>query len=96
MLNNEEKSDWEVLCEKCSSAAKEAGLTKEDSKRILEDYRTMERKAIIYDELIYKLEEDISNDYHIKKPYGDKYCIYGVESISTKEYAQEILSIVKK
>lgn len=46
------KADWEVLCEECSSAAKEAGLTKEDSKRILEEYRIMERKAMEYDNLI--------------------------------------------
>jgi len=45
--------------------------------------------------LIEKLEKDIENNYHIKKPYGDQYCCDGVESISTKEYAQEILSILK-
>ncbi len=57
MISKEEKADWEVLCEECSSAAKEAGLTKEDSKRMLEEYRTMERKALEYDELLEKLEE---------------------------------------
>lgn len=56
---------------------------------IIKRQQTREQK------LIEKLEKDIANDYQIKKLYGDKYCTYGVKSISTKEYAQEILSILK-
>ncbi len=66
-----EKPDWEVLCEECSSMAKQAGLTKEDSRRILEEYRTMERKAMKYDTLIqerdyYKARYNEFNEAFIK------------------------------
>lgn len=95
MLSNEEKADWEVLCEKCSSAAKEAGLTKEDSKRILEEYRTMERKAIIYDELIDRLEKDIVNITKTMQDgkHSDYYSRCRLKAYRTK--TKEILSILK-
>ena len=85
-----EKADWEVLCEECSSAAKEAGLTKEDTRRILEEYRTIERKAMEYDTLIkerdfYKekylecndIEGDIKlNTEAMLKDLGKRYEVY--------------------
>lgn len=95
MINEEEKADWEVLCEECSSAAKEAGLTKEDSRRILEEYRTMERKAIIYDKLIDKLEKDIVNITKKMQDgkHSDYYSRCRLKAYRTK--TKEILSILK-
>lgn len=95
MISKEEKPDWEALCEECSSAAKEAGLTKEDSKRILEEYRTMERKAIIYDELIDRLEKDIVNITKTMQDgkHSDYYSRCRLKAYRTK--TKEILSILK-
>ena len=97
MISKEEKPDWEVLCEECSSAAKEAGLTKEDSKRILEEYRTMERKAIVYDELIDKLEKDITTseiECRNREMFGED--AHGhIKYKTINNYAREILSILK-
>lgn len=33
------KSDWEILCETCSSMAKKANWTEEDSDKILQEVR---------------------------------------------------------
>lgn len=45
--------------------------------------------------LIEKLEDDIENNYTIKNYTGNSYCIVGCEEIEVKEYAQEILSLLK-
>ena len=75
MLSKEEitKQDWQKLCDECSNVAKEAGLTKEDTDRILKETRTMQWKAKKYDELIDKLEAD-------KMEQFDDYVIYLIES----------------
>lgn len=33
------KPEWEELCEECSKAAKKAGWTKEDNRRVLKEVR---------------------------------------------------------
>ena len=95
MLNKEEKLDWEMLCEECSSATKEAGLTKEDSRKILEEYRIMERKAIMYDELIDRLEKDVVNITKTMQDgkHSDYYSRCRLKAYRTK--TKEILSFLK-
>ena len=59
-LNEEkiEKPDWQKLCDECSNIAKQAGITKEDTDRMLKETREMQWKAKKYDEVLEKLEAD--------------------------------------
>lgn len=75
MLSKEEiaKPDWHKLCSECSNIAKKAGITKEDTDRIIKETREMQWKAKKYDEVLDKLEAD-------KMEQFDDYVIYLIES----------------
>ena len=75
MISEEEieKQNWQKLCDECSNAVKEAGLTKEDTDRIIKETRAMQWKAKKYDEVLDKLEAD-------KMEQFDDYVIYLIES----------------
>lgn len=82
MINKEERA-WKELCEECSSAAKEVGITKADTDRIIQETRKMQWKANKYDELIEKLEKE--SNIHNKEWKG----------IEIEKYIREILSFAK-
>ena len=94
MINKEERA-WKELCEECSSAAKEVGITKADTDRIIQETRKMQWKANKYDELIEKLEKDIVNitkTMQDGKNYDD-YSRCRLKAYRTK--TKEILSFAK-
>lgn len=82
MINKEERA-WKELCEECSSAAKEVGITKADTDRIIKETREMLWKSNKYDELIEKLEKE--SNIHNKEWKG----------IEIEKYIREILSFLK-
>lgn len=94
MINKEELA-WKELCEECSSAAKEVGITKEDTDRIIKETRKMQWKANKYDELIEKLEKDILNITKTMRDgkHYDDYSRCRLKAYRTK--TKEILSILK-
>ena len=75
MLSKEkiEKPDWQKLCSECSNIAKQAGITKKGTDRIIKETRAMKWKAKKYDELLDKLEAD-------KMEQFDDYVIGLIES----------------
>ena len=91
MINKEERA-WKELCEECSSAAKEVGITKADTDRIIQETRKMQWKANKYDELIEKLEEKIKNN---KTKTDCTFCNNTCNSYATCKVCQEILSFLK-
>jgi len=52
-----EKPDWQKLCEECSTAMKEAGLTKADTDRIIKETKEIQAKANKYDSLVNKMKD---------------------------------------
>lgn len=74
MLSKEEttKQDWQKLCDECSNAVKEAGLTKEDTNRLIKETRAMQWKAKKYDELIEMLEKENEDDTFWVKRFEEK------------------------
>lgn len=102
MLSKEEikkeNSEWEKLCNECSNVAKSVGFTKEDTDRIIKETREMQWKAKKYDELIEKLEKDIVNANDNIKHMEEKNILQTIArelAIGMRDYAQEILEIVK-
>lgn len=95
MLNKEEPA-WKKLCKECSSAAKEVGITKADTDRIIKETREMLWKSNKYDELIEKLKKE--SGYFIKEAGSyvrDKATVEQERLIAKFEYAQKILSFLK-
>ena len=95
MINKEEPA-WKKLCKECSSAAKEVGISKEDTDRIIQETRKMQWKANKYDELIEKLEEDIDELETLNDNYTDADIFEGIYTTRGQIIkAKEILSILK-
>ncbi len=63
--------EWKKLCKECSTATEKAGLTKEDTDRIIKETREMQQKANKYDSLVEKMRDKkewlidniLNNDY---------------------------------
>ena len=85
-----EKVDWKRLYNECSNAIKKAGLTKEDTDKIIKETRQIQWKAKKYDELIEKLEEVENRNAKLYRLRRQKEVDFG-----EWELASELLAILK-
>lgn len=53
------KTNIEEVMKECSKLAKETNWTKEDTERVIREYREMEVKANKYDSLVEKIKENL-------------------------------------